>query len=55
MTIIVAALLALIILSCFASSKSLLSFVGMAALFYVSLPAFSGLLVILGAIFYFSK
>ena len=35
--------------------KSLIAIIGLAALFYVSLPAFFGLLVILGVIFYFSK
>ena len=55
MTVIVAALLGFIIIGCFAATKTLLAFVALAALFYVSLPAFIGLLMILGAIPYFSK
>jgi uncharacterized membrane protein YgcG len=55
MTAIIAALMGFIILSCFANTKSLIAIIGLAALFYVSLPAFFGLLMILGAIFYFSK
>jgi len=55
MSIIVAALLGFVILSCIASSKSLIAIIALAALFYVSLPAFIGLLMITGAIFYFSK
>lgn len=55
MTLIVAGLLGFAVLSCFANTKSLIAIIGLAALFYVSLPAFFGLLVILGAVFYFSK
>jgi len=55
LSIVVAALLGFVILSCFASSKSLIAIIALAALFYVSLPAFIGLLMITGAIFYFSK
>jgi hypothetical protein len=55
MTPIIAALMGFIILTCFTNTKSLIAIIGLAALFYVSLPAFFGLLVILGAIFYFSK
>ena len=55
MSIVVAALLGVVIVSCFASSKSLIAVIALAALFYVSLPAFIGLLMIMGGIFYFSK
>ena len=55
MTVIVAALLGFIIIGCFAATKTLLAFVALAALFYVSLPAFIGLLMILGVFHYFSK
>lgn len=55
MSAIIAALMGFIILSCFANTKSLIAIIGLAALYYVSLPAFCGLLLILGALFYFSK
>ena len=55
MTPIIAALMGFIILACFTNTKSLIVIIGLAALFYVSLPAFFGLLVILGVIFYFYK
>ena len=55
MTIIVATSLVFIIMGCLASTKNLIAIVGLAALFYVSLPAFIGLLLILAAIFFFSK
>ena len=55
MSIVVAARLGFVIVSCFASSKSLIAVIALAALFYVSLPAFIGLLMIMGGIFYFSK
>jgi hypothetical protein len=55
MTTIIAALMVFIILNCFANTKSLIAIIGLAALYYVSLAAFIGLLMILGAIFYFSK
>ena len=55
MTLIVAGLLGFAVLSCFANLKALVAMIALAALFYVSLPAFFGLLVILGVIFYFSK
>ena len=51
MSIIVAALLGFVILSCIASSKSLIGVIALAALFYVSLPAFIGLLMIMGGDF----
>ena len=47
MTPIIAALMGFIILSCFANTKSLIALIGLAALFYVSVPAFFGLLMIL--------
>ncbi len=55
MTAIIAALMGFIILACFTNTKSLIAIIGLAALYYVSLPAFFSLLVILGVIFYFSK
>lgn len=55
MSLYIATLLCFVVLGCFASTKKLVAIVGLAALFYVSLPAFIGLLVVLGAIFYFSN
>jgi len=55
MTAIIAALMGFIILACFTKTKSLIAIIGLAALYYVSPPAFFGLLMILGAVFYFSK
>ena len=55
MTLIVAGLLGFAVLSCFANLKALVAMIALAALFYVSLPAFFGLLMILGVVFYFSK
>jgi hypothetical protein len=40
MTPIIAALMGFIILTCFTNTKSLIAIIGLAALFYVSLPAF---------------
>lgn len=54
MTLIVAALLGFLVLSCLASFKTLLAIIAMAALFYVSLPIFIGLLMILGIIFFYT-
>lgn len=55
MNLYIAAILSFVILGCFASTKKLIAIVWLAALYYVSLPAFFSLLLILGAIFYFSK
>ena len=55
MTLIVTGLLGFLVLSCLASFKTLLAIIAMAALFYVSLPAFIVLLVVLAAFFYFTK
>lgn len=55
MTLIVAGLLGFAVLSCFANPKALVAMIALAALLYVSLPALFGLLMILGAIYYFSK
>lgn len=54
MTLIVAALLGFLVLSCLASFKTLLAFIAMAALFYVSLPIFIILLMALGIIFIYT-
>lgn len=51
MTLIVATLLSFIILGCIASTKSLIAIVGLAALFYVSLPAFVFLMMVMGIIY----
>ena len=50
MTLIVAALLGFLVLSCLASFKTLLAIIAMAALFYVSLPVFIVLLMMIGII-----
>ena len=55
MNLYIAAILSFVILGCFASTKKLIAIVGLAALFYVSLPAFISLLIIIGAIFYFTN
>lgn len=55
MSTIIAALMGFVILACFTNTKSLIAIIGLAALYYVSLPAFFGLLLILGALFYFFK
>ena len=50
MTLIIAALLGFLALSCLASFKTLLAIIAMAALFYVSLPVFIVLMMIIGII-----
>jgi hypothetical protein len=55
MSLYIATLLSFVILGCFASTKKLIAIVGLAALFYVSLPAFISLLIVMGAIFYFTN
>jgi hypothetical protein len=54
MTLIVAALLGFLVLSCLASFKTLLAIIAMAALFYVSLPAFIILMVVMGIILFYT-
>lgn len=55
MNLYIAAILSFVIIGCFASTKKLIAVVGLAALFYVSLPAFIALLMFMGAIFYLSN
>jgi len=55
MNLYIAAILSFVILGCFASTKKLIAIVGLAALYYVSLPAFIGLLLTMGVIFYFTN
>lgn len=55
MTLIVAALLGFVVLSCLANFKILLAVITMAALFYVSLPIFIVLLMTLGIIFFWPQ
>ena len=52
MTLIVGVLLTFMVLGCIANTKSLVAIIALAALFYVSLPTFTGLLMILGFYFY---
>ena len=54
MSLIVAAVLSLFILSCFASAKKFVAVLVFVALFYVHLPVAIGLTLILAAIFYYS-
>lgn len=51
MNLYIAAILSFVILGCFASTKKLIAIVGLAALFYVSLPAFITLMLVMGIIF----
>ncbi|UCV10828.1 hypothetical protein KI614_11645 [Dechloromonas denitrificans] len=55
MTLIIAALLGFCVISCLATFKTILAFIAMAALFYVSLPVFIVLLMILGIIFFYTR
>lgn len=52
MSLIMASLLSLFILSSFSSTKKLVAIVALVALFYVHLPAAIGLTLILAAIFF---
>ncbi len=54
MTLMVAALLGFLVLSCLASFKTLLAIIAMAALFYVSLPAFIVLMAVMGIILFYT-
>lgn len=51
MNLYIAALLSFVIFGCFASTKTLVAIIGLAALFYVSPPVFIALLVVIGIIF----
>lgn len=52
MTFAIASLVAVFILSCFASTKKLLAVLALVALFYIHLPVAISLSVILAAFFY---
>ena len=54
MSLIVAVVFSLFILSCLVSAKKLVAVLALAALFYVHLPVAIGLSLVLAAIFYYS-
>ena len=54
MSVIVASLLCMFILTSFTSTKKLVALIALVALFYVHLPAAIGLTVILAAFFYYA-
>lgn len=54
MSLIVASLIGLFILTCFASTKKLLAILALAALFYIHLPVAIGLTLVLAVIFFYA-
>lgn len=54
MTLVVATLISVFILACFASTKKLIAVLALVALFYIHLPVAIGLTVILAAFFYYA-
>ena len=54
MTLAIATMIAVFILSCFASTKKLNAVLALVALFYIHLPVAIGLTIILAAFFYFA-
>lgn len=54
MTLTIAVLISVFILSCFSSTKKLVALIALVALFYIHLPLAIGLTVILATFFYFA-
>lgn len=54
MSLVVASALCLYILTCFASTKKLVAFVALVALFYIHLPVAIGFTLILAAAFFYA-
>ena len=54
MTLAIASLISVFILSCFASTKKLVAVLALVALFYIHLPVAIGLTVILALFFYYA-
>lgn len=54
MTLAIATMIAVFILTCFASTKKLVAVLALVALFYIHLPVAIGLTVVLATIFYLS-
>lgn len=54
MTLTIAALISVFILTCFASTKKLLAVLALVSLFYIHLPVAIGLSVVLATFFYYA-
>lgn len=54
MTLVIAAMIAVFVLTCFASTKKLVAFLAIVALYYIHLPLAIGLTLILAVFFYYA-